>query len=201
MRKTIYKKKSFFYDGQHIREYCRNHLKANDYLYRIFYYDTEPLTVHGKHPLSGRAVDFGNTPVAIEQRRLLESIKTTPNFALRLGETIWRNNEWILSHAKLKSLLAKKISIDDLIESDFKPRIEQKMVDMKIGLDITSIAVKRVADLLVIMTGDADIVPVLKFARREGMQVCLDAFNHNVRPKLREHVDFVETYINNYPKP
>jgi uncharacterized LabA/DUF88 family protein len=32
---------------------------------------------------------------------------------------------------------------------------------------------KRLADLLIIITGDADIVPALKLARREGMQVGL----------------------------
>ncbi len=45
---------------------------------------------------------------------------------------------------------------------------------MKIGLDIALIAMKRLADLLIIITGDADIVPALKLARREGMQVGLD---------------------------
>ena len=200
MRKQIYRYKTFYYSGAEIRKYCLKHLRKDDYLYRIFYYDTEPLDKKGHNPITKKAIDFSETPVAVAQRKLLESIKSTPNFALRLGKTVWKNNEWILSADKLKALLEKKITIDQLAESDLKPLIEQKAVDMKLGLDITSIATKKLADLLVIITGDADIVPVLKFARREGMQVCLDPLRNPIRPELAEHVDFIETKLEKPPK-
>lgn len=195
MRKQIYKTKSFLYTGDEIRKYCIKHLQKDDYLYRIFYYDTEPLDKKGHHPISKTAIDFGLTGVATAQRKLLESIKCTPNFALRLGKTVWKNNEWILSDEKLKALLKKEITVDALKDEDLRPLIQQKAVDIKIGLDITYIAVKKLADLLVIITGDADIVPVLKFARREGMQVCLDPLRNPTRPELREHVDFIESFV------
>lgn len=95
----------------------------------------------------------------------------------------------------MKALLQKKIAVTDLTKYDFKPNIEQKAVDMKLGLDITYIATRKVADLLIIITGDADIVPALKFARREGMQVCLDPLRHPFQPELGEHVDFIETRL------
>ena len=75
------------------------------------------------------------------------------------------------------------------------PRIEQKAVDMKIGLDIAFMATKKVADLLIIITGDSDIVPALKFARREGMQVGLDPLHCQIMPELSEHVDFIDTKL------
>lgn len=195
MRKQIYRYKAFYYCGPEIRKYCLKHLRKDDYLYRIFYYDTEPLDKKGHNPITKKAIDFGSTPVAVAQRELLGSIKCTPNFALRLGKTVWKNNEWILAHDKLKDLLDRKITIEQLTEKDFKPLIKQKSVDMKLGLDITSIATKKLADLLIIITGDADIVPVLKFARREGMQVCLDPLRNPIRPELAEHVDFIETKL------
>lgn len=195
MRKQIYKFKAFYYNGEEIRKYCLKHLKKDDYLYRIFYYDTEPLDKKGHRPITKSPIDFSTTPVASAQRKLLESIKHTPNFALRLGKTVWKNNAWILSDDKLKALLAKKIRVDDLTDNDFRPLIEQKAVDMKIGLDITHIATKRLSDLLIIITGDADIVPVLKAARREGMQVCLDPLRNPIRAELAEHVDMIESYI------
>ncbi|MDD3847568.1 MAG: NYN domain-containing protein [Syntrophorhabdaceae bacterium] len=195
MRKQIYKYKTFYYSGQEIRNYCLKHLRKDDYLYRIFYYDTEPLDKKGHYPISKKAVNFGTTRVAQEQTRLLNSIKTTPNFALRLGKTIWRNNQWILKPEKVSALLDKTITTDQLVDEDFKPLIEQKAVDIKLGLDITCIAMERLSDLLVVITGDADIVPVLKFARRNGMQVCLDPLRNPVRPELSEHVDFIETQI------
>lgn len=195
MRKIIIWKKCFPYCGPEIRNYCLKHLKNGDTLYRIFYYDTDPLDKKGHCPVSKKFIDFGKTPVAEHQRQLLESIKTTPNFALRLGKTTWRNKEWVLSSRKLDDLLKKKITIDDLKDEDFKPLIQQKAVDMKLGLDITNIASKRIADLLIIITGDADIVPVLKYARREGMQVGLDPLRNHIRPELSEHVDFIASFI------
>jgi uncharacterized LabA/DUF88 family protein len=195
MRKRIYSLKSFYYSGHNIREYCLKHLRQGDYLYRIFYYDTEPLKVKGHNPISGKFIDFSKTSVAIGQDKLIQSIKETPNFALRLGRTIWRNNEWILNKDKFKDLIHKTITVDDLASEDVQPFIEQKAVDMKMGLDIALIAVKKIADLLIIITGDSDIVPALKLARREGMQVCLDPLRMPIRPELAEHVDFIESCI------
>ena len=198
MRKRIYTLKAFHYDGPSIREYCLKHLRDTDSLYRIFYYDTNPLEMKGHHPVTGKHVDFARTDVAKHQRNLLESLKKTPNFALRLGRTVWRNSNWVLTPEKTKLLLKGKISPADLTEFDVRPHIEQKTVDMKIGLDIATIAIKRLADLLVIITGDEDIVPVLKFARTEGMQVCLDPLWNPISPHLSEHVDFIAT---KFPRP
>ncbi len=195
MRKRIYKFKTFYYTGKEIRKYCVSHLKKGDHLYRIFYYDTEPLDRVGHNPITKKAINFGTTKIAIEQKALLESIKTTPNFALRLGKTVWRNKQWLINPDKMKNLLSKTITVDELTEEDFKPRIEQKAVDVKLGLDITYIAMRKLAELMIIITGDADIVPVLKFARTNGMQVCLDPLRSHVRPELSEHVDFIETKL------
>jgi uncharacterized LabA/DUF88 family protein len=193
MRKRIYKLKSFFYDGNNIRKYCLKHLRDGDTLYRIFYYDTAPLNKKGHNPISKTAIDFGRTHIAEAHYRLLESIKRTPNFALRLGNTIWKNNGWILNAEKLKDLLSKKITVDDLTDNDVRPLIEQKAVDMKIGLDIASIATKKLAEKLIIISGDADIVPALKLARQEGMIVGLDPLRNPISPELSEHVDFIST--------
>jgi uncharacterized LabA/DUF88 family protein len=197
MRKRIYLLKSFDYNGKKIREYCLKHLNSNkgDRIYRIFYYDTEPLKQTGPNPITGKQVNFGTTRVALEQEKLLDSIRNTPNFALRLGNTQWSGKNWTLHPEKFRGLIKKEILVDDLTELDVKPVIEQKAVDMKIGLDIALISMKKLADLLVIITGDADFVPALKFARREGMQVLLDPLRSQVQPELKEHADFVATKI------
>ena len=101
----------------------------------------------------------------------------------------------MISPGKTNELISKKILIDGLSENDVKPLIQQKAVDMKIGLDIAFIATKRLADLLIIITGDSDIVPALKFARREGMQVGIDPLRNNIDPELSEHVDFIASFV------
>lgn len=195
MRKRIYQLKTFFYTGEEIRKYCCSHLKKHDTLYRIFYYDTAPLNKKGHNPVSRKHIDFGQTDTAKGQIKLLNSIKETPNFALRLGHAEWQNNQWVLNPDKFKKLLNNKIAVEDLEESDVRPVITQKAVDMKIGIDIALISTKKLADLLIIITGDADIVPALKLARREGMQVGLDPLRNQILPSLREHVDFIDTKI------
>jgi uncharacterized LabA/DUF88 family protein len=195
MRKRIYTLKTFYYSGPEIRRYCIKHLGPDDHLYRIFYYDTEPLGKRGHNPITARAINFNNTPVAVAQRSLLESIKRTPGFALRLGNTEWRNNEWLLRPQRLKELLGGQIGVGDLREDDVEPRIEQRGVDIRIGLDIAVIAMKRLADLLILISGDADLVPILKFARREGMQVRLDPLRNPIQSELGEHIDFLQTRV------
>ena len=186
--------KSFYNRGEEIRKYCLKHLIDDDFLYRIFYYDTSPLSKKGHAPISKKMIDFSKTPVAQAQDELFKSIKNTPNFALRSGQTVWRNNEWVLYGRKLKDLLNNRITAETLQDSDFQPLIQQKAVDMKIGIDIALIAMKKIAEKLIIITGDADIVPALKLARREGMQVTLDSLGCPIKPELREHVDFLRTF-------
>ena len=64
--------------------------------------------------------------------------------------------------------------------------------DMRIGLDIASLALKRLVFTVVIVTGDSDLVPAMRFARREGLRVLLDTLgSRSVRPELKIHADLV----------
>ncbi len=74
---------------------------------------------------------------------------------------------------------------------DFVPDMGQKGVDIRIGLDIARISVKRIVDIIVLITGDSDFVPVMKFARTEGLKVYLEPLGHAVRRELKVHADFV----------
>jgi len=67
--------------------------------------------------------------------------------------------------------------------------LRQKGVDMRIGVDIASIALKRQADTIVLVAGDSDFVPAAKLARREGMEFILDPLWQQVNDDLHEHID------------
>ena len=60
-----------------------------------------------------------------------------------------------------------------LTDADFRPVFEQKGVDMRIGLDIATMAHERVADRIVLVSGDTDMIAAMKLARRAGMEVIL----------------------------
>ena len=76
--------------------------------------------------------------------------------------------------------------------------LRQKGVDMRIGLDIASMTLKRQVDTIVLVTGDSDFVPAAKLARREGVEFLLDPMWQQVSDDLSEHVDGV---VSVFPKP
>ncbi len=72
-------------------------------------------------------------------------------------------------------------------------KIQQKMVDIKIGLDIASLAYKNVVDQIILISGDSDFVPAAKLARREGIDFLLDPMWQPIKPDLFEHIDGLQT--------
>lgn len=172
-------------DFQALVETIRAHeLLADKYLYRVYYYDAPPFSKTKNRPLNGGPHAFGRDSLTLHNFKLLRELKTIDYFALRMGEVRFRG--WELDQKKLpKSQAEHQITADD-----FRPSLQQKGVDMRIGLDIASLSLKHQVDMLVLVTGDADFVPPMKFARREGVQFVLVALGHDVHQDLLEHADF-----------
>lgn len=157
-------------------------------LYRAFFYDAEPYDRASRNPISGQVVDFADTPVARNYRSLLHGLDQAPNFAVRRGETMMRG--WKLGDATLRAI--QKDPATQISDRSFVPDIVQKGVDMRIGLDMAALALKRLVQAVVVVTGDADIVPAMRFARREGLRTYLHTMGFaGVRPLLKAHVDVV----------
>ena len=93
------------------------------------------------------------------------------------------------------------MSVSDLSDSDFEPNFVQKGVDMRIGIDIVTIATKRQADQIILIAGDSDFVPAAKFARREGIDIVLDPMWQRIKPELNEHIDGLRTCACSCPSP
>ncbi len=62
---------------------------------------------------------------------------------------------------------------------------------MRIGLDIAALTMKQHAQIIVLIAGDSDFVPAMKFARREGAQIFLVTLGHSIRQEMREHADLL----------
>lgn len=159
-------------------------------LYRCFFYDAPPYEKRSHLPVSKKAIDYNKSDEAIFRRALFALLRGRPNFALRLGE-VSRHRQWIIKEKAQKDLLDRRRTVDDLTDDDFAPGFQQKAVDMRIGLDIASITLKKQADTIVLVTGDSDFVPAAKLARREGVRIVLDPLWHNVAPDLHEHIDLL----------
>lgn len=155
-------------------------------LLRVYYYDAPPLDGTAVNPLDGTTVDFAVTAQAAQNRALLDSLELQPDFAVRRGALV--QSGWKLGKSALRNLPKSGGSIT---ARDLVPDICQKGVDIRIGLDIASIALKGFAEILVLVTGDSDFVPPMKFARKEGMRVYLECLGHPVKRELKAHADCV----------
>lgn len=69
--------------------------------------------------------------------------------------------------------------------------VTQKGVDMRIGLDIANITAKKLCTKLVLFSNDADMIPAMKMARKEGVHVFLHTFNRSPLLKMWPHADVV----------
>lgn len=98
----------------------------------------------------------------------------------------------------LKPDIVKKLcngtkQLSELSEKDFTLEIQQKGVDMRIGLDIASLAQKKLVNQIILIAGDSDFVPAAKHARREGIDFVLDPMWHTIKDSLMLHIDGKET--------
>ncbi len=148
-------------------------LQPGENLFRVFYYDCPPFGGKETNPISGQMVDF--KPLGKFQARtlFLKEMGEKPFVALRLGEA--RNRGWTLSDSFIKRAMGAKVHIPPAA-TDVFVNLEQKGVDMRIGIDVATLALKRIADRIVLISGDTDMIPAMKLARREGVQVALVDF-------------------------
>jgi len=154
-------------------------------LHRIYWYDAPPLESTARRPLRGGRVSFGATRLALSSKALFRDLATLPYVSMRWGELVLRG--WRIRRGNLPGDEATVT----LTADDIEPNIQQKGVDMRIGLDIASLTLKGHAQLIVLVSSDSDFIPAMKFARREGAQLFLVTLGHGVRPEMIEHADLL----------
>lgn len=62
-------------------------------------------------------------------------------------------------------------------------------VDLQISIDVLRAAHLQNIDILYILSGDGDYIPLIQEAARYGKEIWLAAFSSGLHPKLRHHVD------------
>lgn len=181
-------------DAEQLYAYCMAHINDKDrnetrHLYRIFYYDCGPVGRRSVyHPLLKKNIDLDKSDTYSWANAFMEELKKKRKLALRLG-TLANQANYNLKPSVTKELLSGKKEIKDLAESDFDFNIQQKGVDMRIGIDISSLAYKKQVDQIILIAGDSDFVPAAKLARREGIDFILDPMWADIKEDLFEHID------------
>lgn len=198
--KTLFGQKNPKDRASELFTYCMRHVRdqkdkgsTDNELYRIFYYDCYPSEKVVFHPLTQKTVDLHKDPSYQWNKDFFSELMSKRKVALRMGELLESELGYVLTGSATKKLCNGSITLSDLTEKDFILDIKQKGVDMRIGLDISSMAYKRQVDRIVLIAGDSDFVPAAKHARREGIDFILDPMWQKIKPSLQEHIDGLET--------
>lgn len=196
--KTLFGKKTPTERAKELSDYCYRHLydkHERRYLYRIFYYDCPPSDKNIYNPLKNANEHLKKSEEFLWMNNFLDELKHQRKFALRLGRLSESQVAYHLSASATKDLLIGKRTIQQLTQKDLVLNIEQKGVDMRIGVDISSLAFKHQVNQIILISGDSDFVPAAKQARREGIDFILDPMHSIIKGDLYEHIDGIRTPI------
>lgn len=174
--------------------YHQKNLKRDD-LYRVYYYDAPPLEKQVREPVPRNGHqglttrNFKASDDYLFQTELHKALMASRKVALRMGE-LSGGTGWLLKDDVLSQLLKNELKVADLQPDHFRINVRQKGVDTRIGIDVTSVTLNKLVDTIVLLAGDADFVPVAKFARTHGVDVVLDPlYSSHVSPSLLQHID------------
>jgi uncharacterized LabA/DUF88 family protein len=156
-------------------------------LLRIYYYDAAPSSDGMRLPVSGNQHNLGATERYRLSTSLFSQLVLKPNVALRMGQVNLSPNKWRLKPQVARQLVRMPRALTD---DDFIPDLQQKGVDMRIGMDMARLALRDMVRLVIVVTGDSDFVPAFKFVRREGVKVMLAAMGGG-RRELKENADIL----------
>ena len=182
--------------AEELHNYCLRHLYTHNELfslYRIFYYDCPPMEKKLYHPFLKKQIDYSKSEFGVWMKTFLDELKRRRKFALRMGQLAEDQAHFSIRPDVIKKICNGSKRFDDLTEADFFLNVTQKGVDMKIGLDIASLAFKKQVEKIVLISGDSDFVPAAKLARREGIDFVLDPLFNPIKPDLFEHIDGLRT--------
>ncbi|MCX6938790.1 MAG: NYN domain-containing protein [Verrucomicrobia bacterium] len=163
-------------------------------LFRFFCYDCEPFDKQQRNPVDQSWVKFGKgNPVYEDRMKFFREIGALPYVALRRG--VVKGRGWEIKESFTSQLLSAPHGTVTLAAGDIRYGMEQKGVDMRIGMDFATLSLKRLVDRIILISGDTDMVPAIKLARREGIQVCMVQVGTQGRlaPTLIEDADLVRT--------
>ena len=201
---NLFGKKGAIESAVELENYCKMHLNQGkstySYLYRIFYYDCPPCDKNIYHPFLKHGVNLKKHEMYTWMNTFLNELKSKRKFAVRLGRLSESEAVYTLKYDTVKALFSGKIEFNEIKESDFVLDIKQKTMDMKLGTDITSMALKKQVDQIILIAGDSDFVPAAKLARREGIDFILDPMGQSINPDLNEHIDGIRSKTKSFMK-
>lgn len=198
--KALFGEKGPSQRSRELMEYCWRHVRdSRASLHRIYYYDCPPSQKVVYHPFKDEHVNLRKSDYYLWMTEFLKELTKKRKVALRRGEELRSHNGFTLKTSALKKLCAGIISIDDLTDHDFSLDITQKGLEMRIGLDVASLAEQGIVNQIIMISGESDFVPAAKYARRAGIDFVLDPMWEEVNDTLGEHIDGIRSCVKKPP--
>lgn len=208
---AFYRKRAYYFWGdispreraEELERYCKKHIdkeKFGAFLYRVFYYDCPPADKKIYNPITKKTEDLRLTPQYSWSEEFYKELRHRRKFALRMGRLAEEQACYVFTPKLTRQILDGAIKPEDITQADLHLSIDQKGVDMRIGVDISSLVFKKQVDRIVLISGDSDFVPAAKQARREGVDFILDSMRQKVKDDLYEHIDGMRTYVPRSPE-
>lgn len=164
----------------------RNFIDDSEELYRIFIYTAPPLKQNDiEKELIKRKIsdeDLDKVKEHYQQNKL--KYDTIFNKAKNFIDTIA-----LEEYVALRKGILKVGSV-----CDGKVTINQKQVDMLIGLDIAQLSYENRVDKIIVLSKDTDMKPAIKVARINGIHTvigCFEEYQAGIPRELKEHVDTI----------
>ncbi len=150
-------------------------LNDEEELHKIMYYDCDsfdPIDKKTGKPFSYLLKHDNGAKLVKKDNKLIAELQQKDLFAIRLG--VLKFEGWT---DKGKT---------------GKPKFKQKGVDMRIGLDMAHLAHQGKIDRIILITGDTDFIPAMKYVRIAGIQIVLTKLSRkHLSLALKTHADFI----------
>ena len=161
--------------------------KDEEELYRIFIYTAPPLSQ-------------GDIEEELNRRNISEetknNVKQKYNDNKTKYDSIYNKARKFIDTISLEEYVALRkgiLKISNVCE-DGTISINQKQVDMLIGLDIAQLSYENRVDKIILLSKDTDIKPAIKVARINGIHTvvaCFEEYPAGIPKELKVHADTI----------
>ena len=152
----------------HIENFCKSVLKADEHIRGVAYYDCPPFEGVRPLPISGTLFRFKTQPAYWKAFKFQEALLKNNFFSYRLGTLSFEG--WRLRGESVKDLRTRQRA---LVDGDFEPILVQKQVELMIGLDIAKLSNTKFVQRLILVTSNTDLIPAVRAARSNGTKVTI----------------------------
>lgn len=158
------------------------------HLFRIFFYDTPVSDEKVVLPVSKKAIELSATKEGIFREAFQRQLQRKRKLAVKFGADA-EIDRWKLTEDAQADLIGGKMTHEDLQDQDFVPDSIARGIELRMGVDLATLAYKRQVQQVVLITGDGAFASAADLLRHEGIDVVLDPMWQSISEDLFSYID------------